>query len=54
MTIILGKSGYPVADSYEFIGLYDSIESLLDDCNIQGRPFRDVIMDDDTEILSKD
>ena len=54
MLMHLGQGGYPVADSYECVGWYDSIESLLDDCIIQGKTFREVIMDDDTEILGKD
>ena len=54
MLIHPGQGGYPVAESYELVGWYDSIESLLDDCIIQGKPFREVIMDDETEILGKD
>ena len=54
MQMHLGQGGYPVADSYECIGWYDSMESLLDDCFIQNKAFREVIMDDNTEILSKD
>ena len=54
MIMHLGQGGYPVANSYECVGWYDSMDSLLDDCVLQGKTFRDVIMDDETEILGKD
>lgn len=54
MIMHLGQGGYPVADSYECVGWYDSMDSLLDKCIIQGKTFRELIMDDETEILSKD
>lgn len=46
--------GYPMADRFETIGWYDSLESLLENCMLAGRPFRDVIIDQNTEILGKD
>lgn len=48
------KLGYPIADSFESIGWYSDIFDLLDNCYINGVAFMDVIMDDRTEILSKD
>lgn len=46
--------GYPKSDEEELIGWYADIYDVLDNCMIQGRPFREVIMADETEILSKD
>ena len=48
------KTGYPMSESFELIGWYSDLEDVLDNCVIQGRKFRDVIMDDETEILGKD
>ena len=48
------KAGYPTADIFESIGWYDSLESLLKECKIGDRFFRDVIIAEDTEILGKD
>lgn len=48
------SQGYPVADRFESIGWYSDIYDLLKNCYIGGVPFEAVIMDDDTEILSKD
>ena len=48
------KYGYPTADNFESIGWYDSLESLLKECKIGDRFFRDVIIDENTEILGKD
>ena len=48
------KSGYPTADTFESLGWYDSLESLLKECKIGDRFFRDVIIAEDTEILGKD
>ena len=39
---------------FESIGLYDDIYELLEECVIDGIKFKDIIMDDNTEILSKD
>ena len=45
---------YPVADSFESIGYYSDLDDLLNNCIIDEKPFREVIMDDETEILGKD
>ena len=46
--------GYPVADSFESLGWYSDLDDLLNNCIIDEKPFREVIMDDNTEILGKD
>lgn len=48
------KRGYPGADEFETVGIFNDIYDLLDNCIIGGKFFRDVIMDDNTEILGKD
>ncbi len=40
--------------NYQFIGWYDDIYDLLENCYIEGRKFKDVIMDDYTEIEGQD
>ena len=42
---------YPGYDHYDEIGWYASLYEVLNECWIQNRPFREVIMDPDTEIL---
>lgn len=39
---------------YLLIGEYPDMNSLLDNCFIDGKKFREIIMADDTEILGKD
>ena len=39
---------------YVLIGEYADMDDLLDKCFIEGRKFREVIMDDNTEMLGKD
>ena len=39
---------------YNFIGWYDNIYDLLENCYIEGKKFKDVIMSDETEIIGKD
>lgn len=39
---------------YQFIGWYDDIYDLLENCYIDGIKFKDVIMADDTIIEGKD
>jgi hypothetical protein len=39
---------------YTLIGEYADMNSLLNDCIIEGRNFGEVIMDDSTKILGKD
>ena len=48
------KRGYPDADEFETVGVFNDIYDLLDNCIIGGKFFRDVIIDDNTEILGKD
>ena len=48
------KTGYPQSESYELIGWYADLDDVLENCMIQGRKFKDVIMDEQTEILGKD
>ena len=39
---------------FDTIGIFDTLELLLDSTKIDNRPFRDVIMDDSTIITGKD
>ena len=48
------RSGYPKSDSEELIGWYQDLEDVLNNCLIDNKKFKDVIMDDSTEILGKD
>ncbi len=48
------KLGYPIADSFESIGWFADIQDLLDNCEIDRKKFKEVIMDDSTRILGKD
>ena len=48
------KQGYPIADNFEVIARYEKFQNLLENFLICGTPFKDVIMDDNTEILSQD
>ena len=48
------KQGYPIACNFEVIGRYEKFQDLLNNFLIGGVPFKDVIMDDNTEILSQD
>lgn len=48
------NTGYPLSESFELIGWYADLSDVLENCIIQGHKFRDVIMDDNTEILGKD
>ena len=41
-------------EEYQFIGWYDDIYDLLENCYIDGMKFKDVIMDDNTIIEGKD
>ena len=45
---------YPSCDYFESIGWYSDIYDLLDHCIINGKPFREVIMADETRIMSQD
>ena len=48
------KTGYPLAESFELIGWYADLNDVLENCILQNRKFKDVIMDDMTEILGQD
>lgn len=48
------KQGYPIAERFEVIGRYETFQDLLNNFLIDGIPFKAVIMDDNTEILSQD
>lgn len=48
------KLGYPIADEFDLIGWYSDIYDLLENCLIEDKKFKDVIIDEKTEILSKD
>ena len=39
---------------YTWLGWYKDLDDVLENCEIDGRKFRDVIMDDKTEILGQD
>ena len=39
---------------YELVGWYADLDDVLKNCKIEGRPFAEVIMDDETEIIGKD
>ena len=46
--------GYPPADRFEVIGRYEKFQDLLENFLIDGKLFKEVIMDNDTKILGKD
>ena len=48
------KSGYPNVEQFETIGWFASLETLLSDCYLKNRQFKEIIIDPDTEILSQD
>ena len=48
------KFGYPIADEFESVGWYSDIYDLLENCTIGDKKFKDVIIADETKILSKD
>ena len=54
MIIHCEKRGYPRVDRYEVIGWYRNLQDVLDNCIIDARPFKEIIMDDQTAILGKD
>ena len=39
---------------YELLGQFESMNALLDNTFLNNTQFRDVIMDDDTELLGQD
>lgn len=41
-------------DMYEILGVFDSIESLLETTVLYNKKFKEIIMEDDTIIDSKD
>lgn len=48
------QSGYPKSDSEELVGWYQDLDDVLNNCEIDNKKFKEVIMDDSTEILGKD
>ncbi|MBR0262235.1 MAG: hypothetical protein IJQ85_10655 [Selenomonadaceae bacterium] len=46
--------GYPAAERFETIGRYENFKDLLENFLIDGKSFKEVIMNDNTEILGKD
>lgn len=48
------KESYPGCDYFESLGWYSDIYDLLENCYIDGHPFKDVIMADETQIMSQD
>lgn len=48
------EQGVPSCDLEKLVGWYADIDDVLENCIIDGRKFRDVIMDDNTQIMSKD
>lgn len=43
-----------ISNNYNIIGWFKDMNDLLENCYIQGRNFKEVIMDDSTYIDSKD
>ncbi len=39
---------------YELIGKFANMDDVLESTLIDGRPFKDIIMDDDTELIGQD
>jgi len=54
MILHCSKHGYPLVDKYELVGWYANLDDVLDNCIISNQCFRNIIMHDNTEILSKD
>ena len=48
------QTGYPLAESFELIGWYADLNDVLENCILQNKKFKDVIMGDMTEILGQD
>lgn len=54
MEMHCAKTTYPGCDYFETLGWYANLDDLLEQCYLQGKKFREVIMADETEILSQD
>lgn len=54
VNIVHWKNGFGSDFTYELVGWYSSLDDALNHCSIQGKCFKDVIMDDNTEIVGKD
>ena len=55
VVIVHWKNGEWFSDyEYELIGWYENIDDLLQNCYIDGKKFKDIIMADETEIIGKD
>jgi len=48
------KFGYPIAEKFEIVGSYKDIYDLLNNCIIEKKKFKDIIIDSNTKILSQD
>lgn len=48
------KKGYPICDRFESLGWYSDIYDVLENCHIDGHSFKEVIMADETQIMSQD
>ena len=46
--------GCPAADRFEVIGRCENFQDMLENFLIDDKPFKEVIMDDNTKILGKD
>ena len=44
----------PDKREYELLGAYSDMIEVLESTVIQGRPFKEVIVDDDTELVGQD
>lgn len=45
---------YPECEEFVLIGWYSDLDDVLNNCIIDGLPFKEVIISPDTEILGKD
>lgn len=54
VNIVHWKDGFGSDFSYELVGWYSNLNDVLNNCVLQGQCFKDVIMDDATEIIGKD
>ena len=54
MLMCCNRFGYPIADEFRLIGNYINITDLLENGKIGDEYFSNIIIDDNTEILSKD
>ncbi len=48
------NTSYPASSGYDVLGQFQSMSELLECVVIADKPFKEVIMDETTELLSKD